>query len=354
MAEGHDRCGHVTASSGVDDAGAVCCWRHTWADADRCIWHTDEAVPAETYERTAPDSGERLDGANFRGAVLSGSTVLAGCSLVDADFTDAVVDDADLSETDLRRATFRDVDAHGTSFRNATIHDAVFVFVDLRGADFRGAKLYRAGLTDVRINLETTFGERTVYEEELSRLSDEGGADADERTERADSAQWVYRELQRLYDENAFPEQVHTYYLREMNFRRRNAWRVGNYLRALKLAGSRWVMQYGTNPWRVVATSLVLILVCAGLYPLTGGVQEIGTDTAVTYEIDDPTDTSGRVLLQAYLKSLYFSVVTFATLGYGDIQPVGQWARAIAGIETLLGSLLMALLVFVLTRSVRY
>lgn len=343
------RCGHVTSSSGVDDAGPVCCWRPTWRDADRCIWHTESVVPETAYEQATPEAGERLDGANFRGATLSGTSFLAGQSLVDADFTDAVLDGADLSRTDLRRATFRDVDAHGTSFRDANLHDAVFVFADLRGADFRGARLYRAGLTDVRVNLETAFGERTVYEDEIARET------TDERlTDRSDSAQWVYRELQRLYDENAFPERVHTYYLREMDFRRRRAWQVGDYLQAIKLAGSRWVMQYGTSPWRVVATSLLLILLCAVLYPLTGGIQEIGTDSAVTYQIDDPADAPSRVLVRTFLKSLYFSVVTFATLGYGDIQPVGGWARALASVETLLGSLLMALLVFVLTRSVHY
>ncbi|WP_226003943.1 pentapeptide repeat-containing protein [Natrinema salinisoli] len=342
------RCGHVTSTSGVDRAGAICCWRPTWEDTDRCIWHAETAVPMAAYERESPETGERLDGANFRGATLSGTSFLAGRSLVGADFTDAVLDGADLSKTDLRRATFRDVDAHGTSFRKANLHDAVFVFVDLRDADFRDARLYRAGLTDVRINLETAFGERTVYEDGIVEASDSVLAD------RVDSAQWVYRELQRLYDENAFPELVHTYYLREMDFRRRQAWRVGNYLQALKLAGSRWVMQYGTSPWRVVATSLLLILVCAGLYPLTGGIREVGTDSAVTYQIDDPTDAPRWLLVRAFLKSLYFSVITFATLGYGDIQPVGGWARAIAGVETLLGSLLMALLVFVLTRSVHY
>ncbi|WP_339102546.1 pentapeptide repeat-containing protein [Haloterrigena salinisoli] len=342
------RCGHVTSSSGVDDAGAVCCWRPTWDDTDRCRWHTETVVPAEEYERNPPKPGERLDGANLEGAMLRETSFLAGRSLVAADFTDAVLDGADLSGTDLRRATFRDVDAHGASFRNANLHDAVFVFVDLRGADFRGARLYRAGLTDVRLNLETAFDERAVYEDELADASNE------DTTASADSAQWVYRELQRLYDENAFPERVHTYYLREMNFRRTRAWQVGDYLQAVKLAGSRWVMQYGTSPWRVVATSLLLIAVCAGLYPLTGGIREVGTDTAITYAIDDPTETPGPVLVRTLLKSLYFSVVTFATLGYGDIQPVGGWARALASVETLLGSLLMALLVFVLTQSVHY
>ncbi|AEH36675.1 pentapeptide repeat-containing protein [Halopiger xanaduensis] len=341
-----DRCGHVTTSSGVNDAGAICCYRPTWRDADRCLWHTETVVPTPAYEEHAPTAGERLDGANFREATLSDTSFLAGCSLVEADFTDAVLDGADLSETDLRRATFRDVDAHGTSFRAANLHDAAFVFADLRGADFRDARLYRAALTDVRLNLETEFGDRTVYEDEFA------AATGDDTMAQADSAQWVYRELQRVYAENAFPERVHAYYLREKNFRRRHAWRTGSYLRAIKLAGSRWIMHYGTSPWRVVATSLLLIVVCAGLYPLTGGVKEVGTDSAVTYAIEDPADTPGRVLVRAFLKSLYFSVVTFATLGYGDIQPVGQWARAIASVETLLGSLLMALLVFVLTQSV--
>ncbi|GAB3677405.1 pentapeptide repeat-containing protein [Halopiger thermotolerans] len=341
-----DRCGHVTTSSGVGDAGAICCYRPTWNETDRCIWHTETVVPTPAYEEHAPAAGERLDGANFREATLSGTSFLAGCSLVEADFTDAVLDGADLSGADLRRATFRDVDAHGTSFRGANLHDAAFVFTDLRDADFREARLYRAGLTDVRLNLETEFGDRSVYEDELATAS------GDDATSRADSVQWVYRELQRLYAENAFPELVHTYYLREKDFRRRRAWQTGNYLQAIKLAGSRWVMRYGTSPWRVVATSLLLIVVCAMLYPLTGGVQEVGTDSAVTYAIDDPADTPGRLIVRAFLKSLYFSVVTFATLGYGDIQPVGQWARAIASIETLLGSLLMALLVFVLTQSV--
>lgn len=53
-------------------------------------------------------------------------------------------------------------------------------------------------------------------------------------------------------------------------------------------------------------------------------------------------------------ESRYFSVVTFATLGYGDIQPIGTSARVVAGVETILGSLSTALLVFVLARLVTW
>lgn len=43
-------------------------------------------------------------------------------------------------------------------------------------------------------------------------------------------------------------------------------------------------------------------------------------------------------------EALYFSVVTFTTLGYGDLAPIG-WGRAVAGTEALAGLFLAALLV---------
>ncbi|MFC7197045.1 ion channel [Halosimplex aquaticum] len=46
--------------------------------------------------------------------------------------------------------------------------------------------------------------------------------------------------------------------------------------------------------------------------------------------------------------------MTFATLGYGDIQPIGAWARFLAGTLSIVGSLLSALLVFVLARLVTW
>ena len=43
--------------------------------------------------------------------------------------------------------------------------------------------------------------------------------------------------------------------------------------------------------------------------------------------------------------SLYFSVVTITTLGYGDITPVHPWARATVMLEAVIGPLYLAILV---------
>lgn len=160
--------------------------------------------------------------------------------------------------------------------------------------------------------------------------------------------------------------------------RRRVAWYTGSYLRALKAEGARWVTGYGMNPWRVIATAFAVIVVCAIAYPLTGGIQETVTQSVqpvkeaaqatnatnvtesnpttkritVFWSIDDALASEPGALLTLFLRSLYFSAITFSTLGYGDIAPVGNTARAVAGLESLLGALLTALLVFVLSRRI--
>ena len=47
----------------------------------------------------------------------------------------------------------------------------------------------------------------------------------------------------------------------------------------------------------------------------------------------------------AWLKMVYFSLVTITTLGYGDILPVSPFARMLAGVEAVVGQLYLAVLI---------
>jgi uncharacterized protein YjbI with pentapeptide repeats len=83
---------------------------------------------------------------------------------------------------------------------------------------------------------------------------------------------------------------------------------------------------YGERPSRVVLCAAFAISAYAGIYALPCG----------------PTQ-------HQFAASLYFSIVTFTTLGYGDIVPLGLF-RLAAGTEALLGILLTGLFLFCLGR----
>ena len=56
-------------------------------------------------------------------------------------------------------------------------------------------------------------------------------------------------------------------------------------------------------------------------------------------------------ILGGFLNCLYFSVVTFTTLGYGDFQPVVGLSRFFVSIEAIIGAFTMALFAYTLGRK---
>jgi hypothetical protein len=380
-----DRCGfEFDANVGFGEESQACCWRETWADTGRCRWHldADKADVVSEYHLLA-ESDEPFVGFVLRGASLPGSSVFServlaradfsdgdfretnfadadlrgvdfsGADLSGAEFCDADLRDADFTDADLRNADLTDADARGASFERADLENALFTRANLRNASIRDARLYEAGFSDTWINEGTEIGDQCIYEKDADLSLDRDGREI----ARHQAAAWTYRALEHLCRDNALPEGTRHYFVREKEARRKAAWQTGSYHSAVKSELSRWVMEYGSNPWRIVTISVLVIVVFAFLYPMTGHIEDLTLpegNRAVGWLVERPTEAPRYYLTVVFLKSLYFSVVTFATLGYGDIRPVGTLARMLATAETVLGSVLIALLVFVLSRTVTW
>lgn len=98
---------------------------------------------------------------------------------------------------------------------------------------------------------------------------------------------------------------------------------------------ARIVWAYGERPSRLLLAGAGIILVWACLCFAMGGLQP------------SPGEDSATPGLAQYL---YFSVVTFTTLGYGDFYPKPCF-QTWAGVEAILGAFLMALFVASLARK---
>jgi len=96
----------------------------------------------------------------------------------------------------------------------------------------------------------------------------------------------------------------------------------------------RGVFGYGEKPLRPLLAGVAVILACALVYWLFSGACH----STATAEV------------AGFFDSLYFSIVTFTTLGYGDLRPIATTFRLIAAGEALSGAALMALFVVSLAR----
>jgi len=101
-----------------------------------------------------------------------------------------------------------------------------------------------------------------------------------------------------------------------------------------ELVFGRLLFGYGERPIRVLFASALIIIMCAFFYSHPGSLaHRIGLDG------------------HSFLQGLYFSTITFTTLGYGDLYPAPDGlSRLVAMAEAVIGGCLMALFVVCLAK----
>jgi hypothetical protein len=125
-------------------------------------------------------------------------------------------------------------------------------------------------------------------------------------------------------------------------------------------------MGYGVLPLRVVVSSLVIIFLFALVYLMSsefapqrfGEIRSTQPDTLVAADRKGDPPAAGSIVpewvrntLGRFVECLYFSVVTFTTLGYGDFVPT-NWLRWVAGLEALVGACMMSMFIVTIARRI--
>jgi uncharacterized protein YjbI with pentapeptide repeats len=312
---------------------------------------------------------------DFRGMVYFNKTEFDGR----ADFSWTSFDNGvDFTRTTMSDATFRNADLAGSIFTHSTLHNVNFESALLNrssfySADLRGARLLGALLGDARINEDTRFlgtpqiegGDNedtaSVWDtlRKLRRVeycvydSDYENEDGSLLHQDIDDAKSVYRTLEDLARSSARPDLLSKCFVRRQDLQQKQYWRerkdadnplewLISVLRGSRAKVARATLLYGESPWRVIVGSISFIVLIALLYPLGEWLQPVGEEPIAYSRI-----LGGEWSL--LLESLYFSTLTFTTLGMGDYQPLG-FGQVLATANTAFGAVLIALLVFVLGR----
>jgi uncharacterized protein YjbI with pentapeptide repeats len=262
-------------------------------------------------------SGADLSGTRLVGAKLAG-TVLHAAQLDDAELLGAEGAAADFSNVSAQRAGFGRTTLRGASFFEADLKDSTFSGSDLRDCDLRVAKLDGSRAVEADLRDADLVG-ASLRDVDLTGASVAGASllNVDLRAARLRgikdyaTAAWVGADIRDVDFAGAWLLRRHVLdenYIAEFRSQSRTHeiiyrlwWISSDCGRSL----ARWTL------W-----SVFVALIFAGIY----------TQVDLDYGAHE-----------TWLSPIYYSVVTFTTLGYGDVLPASVAAQVIAMVEVVLG-----------------
>lgn len=262
-------------------------------------------------------SNADLRGARLVGANLSEAT-LFGADLTGAELLGANLDGANFSDAELQNAGFGKTSAVNAQFFGANATNATFTGADLTHADFRAARLEHVRMKETVLRSASFDGAKMrgadLSDSPVDHASFRDTDLTDTRLRSVhgyQSADWIGADLRNVDFTGAWLLRRHALdenYLHEFrNQSDRHEW----------LYKLWWVTSdCGRSLFRWTAWTVFIALVYALAYT----------------QVD--IDWGGA---ETSFSPVYYSVVTFTTLGYGDVLPGSITAQIIAVSEVILG-----------------
>ncbi|MBU7046786.1 MAG: pentapeptide repeat-containing protein [Theionarchaea archaeon] len=302
-----------------------------------------------TFQKAYFDGAKFQEHTDFGEAVFQGYAEFKKITFRDVDFSEATFRDVDFSE-----ATFQE----NADFRKANI-EKNFEFIpkhnhdlDFRGAQFlfRGnikaniskARFHRAYLDNIVFDC---IWPDKIYEEEY--MTDE---DVNLSLKELET---IYRNLKQNMQRHGDYSQAGELYYREMECKRRNMKEKrfsSDWFKSYVYSFLKCTCGYGEKPERVILASVLIIFVAAFLFVFNGIAIGEYTPEERIINYDLSLTVPSMQAVKDFVQCLYYSVVTFTTLGYGDIHPVG-YSKLVASAEAFTGAFFIALFVLVFGRK---
>jgi len=297
-----------------------------------CFWHDP------TIDKSGMDLKDQLEALARDGQILEGFQLaranLEGINLVrHGDKRGYSLARADLYRANLRGAHLFKLDLSEASLMKADCREANLHFCNLGDTNLLGARFENAKIENVPWGA-LLLHEKMGYDALKAKRKKEA-------LDYFEQAEEICRHLRKVCEFEGLFELSGAFFYKEMIMRRLQMPRYSfpRFISALV----DMFCGYGEKPSRVIVFSLSFVVVCACLYFLMG----IGAgDELLKFRFTQDLPTN----VMTFFKTLYFSVVTFTTLGYGDIVPIGP-SKVLAAIEAFTGSFTLALFVVVFVKK---
>lgn len=309
------------------------CWAH--GAADELLTNVRSGLEKADGPLVLNLKKVECEGLNFSKKDLSGSlfsqarfskchfigTELNGADMIGAHFHLCDLIGSDLRSVHLTRSQFSHSWLSHCDLRGATLVEALFRETDFTGSLLAGSVLLNADLRSAKNLRKRNFEDpdrqnRATLDESNALVAFES-----------------YRTLRHYFSDQGFYEDASWASYRGLTMEREHFFKTKD-LRYIPSLLMDLLSGYTEKPNRVILASFVTVFVFAALYFILGVPQNVSTAEQVSF-----------------LNCLYFSFITFTTVGFGDFVPrPGDFFRLLTCAEAFSGPFMAGLYVFTLTR----
>lgn len=273
---------------------------------------------------------------NYTGEVHLEEVDFVGANIENAKLQDAHLENANLTDANLENAYLPHAHLENANLTNTNLENANLWQANLRGAHFWNAKLQSAEFSEAIVDGETLFAESCEVDHYTTF---EAVALGNLR---------MYSSMRQLLECNT----------RRMNW---ELWCRENPRMKWLVKPFWWVSNYGLSTWRIILTFFMLSVTFAIVYFVWGAVdyycfgikEQPGIVNNLFVSIDaKETVSTFYYSRMVFFRSLYFSIVTMTTLGFGDMyanatQPGYRWwfGHLLLMVQVILGYVLLGAMI---------
>lgn len=244
-----------------------------------------------------------LCGSKFKGRISFGEEGNLSCSYCACD--NWIADDFNMPLLDLEHCSVNNFTVNNSKLQQWKFYDC-----NVNG-DFFNSKLY-----SVRIfggNFNPVIRDCSLSQTEIITDSNI-----------SDNNLYAYKTFKKIYQTQGDDEIAKLYFIKENELLRKNLKGWNYFTKSL----SYYYWEYGRKPHRIIYLSIAIIVLFGLIYWINNDLISANTVNK-NFNIGD---------------SLYFSTITFTTLGYGDFSPI-SWLKILSAIEAFLGVINMGFLI---------
>ena len=218
--------------------------------------------------------------------------------------------------------------------------------VEIKDCNMTDTQIYKADIMDISITddkctkvNEETFFDYMVYTKKINDgklVRTESGWKADNYDDMVLDKSKTLRRVSNLFDKNGYSAIAGEYFYQSKKIENK----VLHRSKKLISTGALVLCGYGERPLFTMISIIVSIMIFAVLYLVTGFSVD-GMEIGWKQIVEAGTDIAQ--IIKYYGHSVFFSVTTFSTVGYGNYVPVGEISSFLAAIQMLVGVSLSAL-----------